>query len=183
MSSPESGGSYRKQSRERSFLTNFDGLVGSLSFSGLLILSILGLSLLPTTNLHALESMSENEMSDVDASEGFAIDVDLDVVIDDITFTDGDGTTGTAGVIQLGSGSGGVTLDNGSGGAADLNGFTVDADGDGLSSNAGAIVFGGPTGTFTFASDQVILGGGSSAFQMDVNGIDVSNTTVQVGAN
>jgi hypothetical protein len=142
------------------------------------------LLILPSPKLHALESMNEEEMSEVGAAEGFAIDIDLNAIIDDLTFTDGDGnSSGNAGVIQLGSGTNGFTLDNGAGGTANLNGLTIDADQNALSDNSGAVVIGGPSGTLTMSADEVILGGGGSAFQLDVNGIDVSNTTVKVGAN
>ncbi len=148
--------------------------------AGCLIISFL---LLPLPELHALESMNEDEMSEVGAAEGLIMDIVLNLEIDEMIYRDGDGAGSTAGVIQIGNSSPGFELTDGAGGAANLNGVTVDSDGSGLSTGAGAIVLGGPSSTFTMASDEVILGGGASAFEFDVNGIDVSNTNVKVGAN
>lgn len=152
---------------------------GSFRFYLLAGLAVLALQLFPVPELHALESMNEEEMSDVSGSEGLAIDIDLDATIDALAFIDNDDN----GAFQLGVAGNAADVSLTSSGT--LTGLTINA----MSSPA-QIVIGGPSGTFSVSSDKVFLGsstslstGGSSAFQFEATGIDVSNTTVNVGAD
>lgn len=145
----------------------------------LLGLMVLSLQFLPVPELLALESMNEKEMSDVSGSEGLAIDIDLDATIDALAFIDGDDN----GAVQLGVAGNASNVSLTSSGS--LTGLTVNA----MNSPA-QIVIGGPSGTFSAGIDKVLLGsstllssGGSSAFQFEASGIDVSNTTINVGAD
>lgn len=152
---------------------------GQLRFYVLVGLAVLALQLLSVPELHALESMNEEEMSDVSGSEGLAIDIDLDATIDGLAFIDND----DGGAIQLGVSGNSANVSLTSSGT--LTGLTINA----MNSPA-QIVIGAPSGTFDVTSDKVFLGsgtnlsnGGSSAFEFRAEGIDVSNTTVNVGAD
>ncbi len=131
-------------------------------------------------SLPALESLSESEMSSVTGREGLTVDVDLDLLMNSIVLTDGDGAACCSGsansTFQVGSGTNGIIIDDGSGGQADLNGITVDVDG------TGGVVVGGPSGIFDVEVDEFQFGG-NSGFNQGVRGVDVSNTNISVNDN
>jgi hypothetical protein len=115
-------------------------------------------------------------------NEGINTDLDLDVRMDSIVLTDGNGATcgscsGTANsTFQLGSGTNGIRIDNGSGGQANLDDMTVDVD-----QNEGVVV-GGPSGNFDVQMDEIQFGGGSG-FGQELQNVNVSNTDISVRAN
>lgn len=147
------------------------------------VIFVLSVGVLPA---HSLTAMSEQSMSAVTAQEGLLIDLHLDLTIDKVALEDGDGAacsgcSGNAGVIQLS----GITINDG-GSQADLTGLTVDASNnvDLGGTTKGALVIGMPNGKLDISVDKTYLGGtNDSSFGMDINGLDMSNTTIEVGAN
>lgn len=160
--------------------------------AGYLAFFLLGFLILTTTAAWSLSALNEQEMSDISAQQGLLFDFNVNLIIKSITYTDGDGNgTGSTGIIRLGAGATTVTVDR-TGSAVDLLGLSVDADGDiGLGTTAttggaGGIVVGMPTGQFDVSLGDVAVGSTSTPstmFNVDVTGIDVSNTTIEIGAN
>jgi hypothetical protein len=149
---------------------------------------LVGLLLASQVSVHALTRMSKDEMSKVNGREGFVIDAKINFTLDHITYTDCDGDNGNCaadeGIVQLGSGVEGITVDNGTGGPIVMNGITVDAGPSALSNGNGAIVMNLPDESFDVNVDETYLGtSANSAFEMDVSGFDLGGINVDVGAN
>lgn len=177
-------------------LKDFD----STALVSLLIVAVASLSVASVSTAWPLSEMTEDELSDISGREGIVVDFHGKISMENIKYTDSDGNgSGSTGEIQLGddSPSVGVALGSisntngdltaGNVGSVNLTGLTFDSDGAVTigGSTTGGVVVGMPNGTFDFESDNIFVGdpaSTSNTFQLQANGIDVSNTTVEIGA-
>lgn len=175
-------------------------IVKNSTATGLLVVFTAILTLLGLSPVWSLSEMSEDELSNISGQEGIAIDFHGQVTMENIKYTDSDGNgSGSTGEIQLGDDSPSVgvalgSINNSDGdltagnvGSVNLTGLTFDSDGAvSIGSTTGGVVVGMPNGTFDVEADNVFVGAPSSTsntFQVQANGIDVSNTTLEVAAN
>lgn len=140
----------------------------------------------------ALNKMSERELSQVNGREGLALDFKVGGSTDYAFYADPSGAanvSGNAGYgkLRLGGGSAQpISFGDGSGNPADLTGMTVDVDGGG----SGNVVISLPQGDLTvdvpwasIVDSTTAAGNGSSFGQLQVDNVDVGNTTLMVGSN
>lgn len=138
---------------------------------------------------HALTSMSEQEMSDISAQEGIAMDLHLDssFTIGEAQYIDEDGADGNEGIVGIHN----VSPE----GSLDLEGITIDADGAQTvgGSARGAMVIGIPdiNSGFQFSvvpggdDDQFSTGitNGTSMGSFGLGDITSGGTNIEVSGN